>query len=75
MPYREKILNKIFSTILDVSEKDFSKILYMDVNNIIEMNRDDMTIGSHEDYHYWWENLNYKDQLKEVVNSIKFFKK
>ena len=75
MPYREKILNKIFSIILDVSEKDFSKILYMDVNNIIEMNRDDMTIGSHGDYHYWWENLNYKDQLKEIVNSIKFFKK
>ena len=75
MPFREKILNKIFLLTLDIDEKDFSKILYMNVNNVKEMNKDNMTIGSHGDYHYWWEKLNYKDQFKEIMNSIKFFKK
>tara|TARA_B100000787_G_scaffold168700_1_gene158003 strand:- start:378 stop:1280 length:903 start_codon:yes stop_codon:yes gene_type:complete len=74
-PYREKILNKLFTTILNIDEKEFSKKLYMDPENIIEMYKNKMSIGSHGDYHLWWEKLSYYNQHKEIKNSINYFKK
>jgi len=74
-PYREKILNKLFTTILNIDEKEFSKKLYMSPENIIEMYKNKMSVGSHGDYHLWWEKLSYYQQDKEIKNSINYFKK
>ena len=72
---REKILNKLFKSVIGLDEKKFSKILYMNSKNIIEMYKDKMVIGSHGDYHLWWEKTSYKSKLNEIRNSINFFKK
>ncbi len=72
---REKIINKLFETILDFDEKDLSKKLYMNTAQIREMYKNNMSFGSHGDNHYWWNRLNYQNQLKEITNSINFFKK
>jgi len=39
------------------------------------MYKDKMVIGSHGDYHLWWEKISYKSKLNEIRNSINFFKK
>jgi len=72
---RKKIINKLFESIIELDEKKFSKILYMNRKNIIEMYKDKMVIGSHGDYHLWWKKINYKSKLNEIRNSINFFKK
>ena len=77
LPYkiRNIIINKLFSSIVDESEANFSKKLYMNKNNLIEMHKNKMTIGSHGVNHYWWKDLNYNRQLSEIEGSIDFFKK
>ena len=77
LPYkiREKIINKLFETILDFSEEDLSSKLYMNVKQIKEMHNNSMSFGSHGENHFWWNKLNYINQMKEINNSINFFKK
>lgn len=72
---RNKIINKLFSIIVDESETDFSRKLYMNKNNLIEMYKNKMTIGSHGINHHWWKDLSHKKQLNEIEGSIKYFKK
>ncbi len=72
---REKIINKLFETVLEFNEKDLSKKLYMSEVQIKEMYKNNMSFGSHGDNHFWWNKLNYENQLKEITNSINFFKK
>ncbi len=72
---RSKILNSLFNEIIKIDEKKFSKSLYMNNKQIIEMHNDKMTIGSHGDHHYWWDNLNFNKQLIELKTSIEYFKK
>ena len=72
---REKIINKLFKSVIGLDEKNFSKVLYMNSKNIMEMYKDKMVIGSHGDHHLWWEKISYKSKLNEIRNSINFFKK
>ena len=72
---RKKIINLLFTKILNIKLNDFSKILYMNKKQIKEMYSENMCFGSHGDYHYWWEYLKKEDQEKEIKNSINFFKK
>ena len=72
---RQKITNKIFQKILNISESDFAKKLYMDTKQIKEMYKNNMGFGSHGDNHLWWQYLDYKNQVIEIKNSVDFFKK
>ena len=73
--YREKILNKIFSKILNTNEEDFSKKLYINTSELRELYKDNFTIGSHGYNHLWLEKLNNSDQEQEISRSINYFKK
>ncbi len=72
---RKKIMNSLFTKILNIELKDFSKILYMNKEQIKEMYSENMCFGSHGDYHYFLGKLEKKDQEKEILNSINYFKK
>tara|TARA_B110000444_G_C18258735_1_gene330976 strand:- start:32 stop:511 length:480 start_codon:yes stop_codon:yes gene_type:complete len=72
---RNKIMNLLFTKILNIELNDFSKILYMNKNQVKEMYSEKMCFGSHGDFHYFLGKLNKKDQEKEIKNSINFFKK
>ena len=76
LPYkiRNKIVKKIFNKILNLSEKEFSKKLYINEKHLVEMHKNKMSFGSHGVDHYWWKNLNYADQSKEIYNSIKYLR-
>ncbi len=75
LPYRKKIVDKIFKHIVNYSEEEFSKILYMNKNNIQELYRNNFSIGSHGYNHYWWEKINKNEQEMEIKKSINYFKK
>ena len=75
LPYRKKIVDKIFKHIVNYSEEEFSKILYMNNNDIQELYKNNFSIGSHGYNHYWWEKINKNEQEMEIKNSINYFKK
>ena len=75
LPYRKKITDTIFKDIVNYSEEEFSKILYMNKNNIQELYKNNFSIGSHGYNHYWWEKINKNEQEMEIKKSINFFKK
>ncbi len=72
---RERIVNKIFKDIMNTTEEDFSKKIYMNKNNIQELYANKFTIGSHGVDHLWWDKLNKDKQEVEIKNSINYFKK
>tara|TARA_Y100000816_G_scaffold49132_1_gene31134 strand:+ start:587 stop:1489 length:903 start_codon:yes stop_codon:yes gene_type:complete len=75
LPYRKKIVDKIFKHIVNFSEEEFSKILYMNKNNIQELYKNNFSIGSHGYNHYWWEKINKDEQEMQIKKSINYFKK
>ncbi len=75
LPYRKKIVDKIFKDIVNLSEEEFSKTLYMNKNNIQELYKNNFSIGSHGYNHYWWEKINKNEQEMEIKKSINYFKK
>ena len=75
LPYTKKIVDKIFKHIVNYSEEEFSKILYMNKNNIQELYKNNFSIGSHGYNHYWWEKINKNEQEMEIKKSINYFKK
>jgi len=72
---RQRILDNLVEKYLNLSIKDFSKKLYINSNNLVEMYNEGMHIGSHGEFHERWGNLSKNKQIQEINNSIKFFKK
>ena len=72
---RTKILNKLFENIMNENESSFSKKLYLNKKNIIEMKNNKMFFGIHGFNHKRLAKLNYSDQNDEILKSIKEFKK
>jgi hypothetical protein len=66
LPYRIKIIDKIFQEMLNYSEEEFSKILYMSNKNLQELYKNNFSIGSHGYNHYWWEKINKNEQEYEI---------
>ena len=75
LPVREKIVNKLFGDIVNISEKEFSEKLYMNKKHIQELYKNKFTIGSHGYNHYWWGKLNKDEQEIEIKKSINYLKK
>ena len=71
--FRSKIVDKIFSKILQYTEREIANKIYMNKKHIIEMNENNMSFGSHGYNHYWWEFLKIKEQEIEIKKSINFF--
>ena len=72
---RLKILNKLFENVMNESEIEFSKKLYMSKKNMCEMSRNGMYFGIHGCNHKRLSRLNYNEQELEINDSIKVFKK
>ena len=68
------IINELFNKIINEDETSFAKKIYMNANNLKEMESENMKIGSHGVSHHHWKNVNKDDQKKEILESINFFK-
>jgi len=73
--YRRKITNKIFNLIMNTSEKEFSKKIYMNSSNVKELYNNNFTIGSHGYNHFLWGHASKNKQEEELKKSINYFKK
>lgn len=71
---RKKIINKLFKEICEKSLEDFSKELYLNKKEILQMIDEGMLVGSHTYNHYWLNTLSKKEQNEEIDLSINFLK-
>ncbi len=72
---RHIISNKLFKEYVSEDLLSFSKKLYLNKNDIIEMSSNGMDFGLHGNYHLWWEHEQIDIIKKEINNPIKFFNK
>lgn len=71
-PLRSLIVNKLFQKYVSVSEKIFSKELYLSTDQIKTMLRFGMHIGSHGYDHNWLSCLSKKNQEADLSKSVEF---
>lgn len=69
---RSIIVNKLFQKYVSVSEKIFSKELYLSTDQIKTMLRFGMHIGGHGYDHNWLSSLSKKNQEADLLKSLTF---
>ena len=70
---REKTCDFILFDYLKMSEKQLCKEIYMNINQLKELNSENMHVGSHGVEHQYWKLHDLDYQKKEIVQSKKFF--
>ena len=72
---RSKIVDQLFDKYVGTSKEEFSKKLYMNIDDISELIKNGMSIGNHSSTHPWLNQLSYQEQKEEIKKSINFLKK
>lgn len=72
---RINLLEYLCNQLLNTSEADLVKKTYLSIKEAQEMSKNHMHFGSHGETHRNFRLLDFKDQLLEVKNSVKFLKK
>lgn len=71
---RNIITDTLFEEFVGISENEFSKELYMNIDQIKYMVNNGMHIGNHGYDHYWLNSLSEKDQRNEIQKGCEFLK-
>lgn len=71
---RKTICKELFESYVDMEETEFSKILYMNIEQLKDMKDQGMHIGSHGYNHIWLNTLDKESQLCEIERSLNFLK-
>ena len=69
---RNKVLKFLFNKHVNENEKNFSKHLYLNLNQIDEMIKNGMVFGNHGFEHLWLDKIDKKKQEKEINNGFNF---
>lgn len=69
---RNQILKSLFEETLNISESDFSKELYLSLDQLKSMIDNKMHIGHHGYDHLWLDSLNANQQEYEISEGFKF---
>ena len=69
---RTIITNNLFEKIIGINEESFSKELYMNVEQMKCMKRNNMHFGGHTYNHYWLGSLTKEKQRIEIKQSMSF---
>ena len=69
---RNKIISILFEKYVGISKQKFSKELYMDMDDISELIKNNMYVGSHGSTHHRLDLISESKQTKEITNSLKF---
>ena len=69
---RSSIANKMFQEIVGLSAAEFSSELYMSVEEVRELVRNGMYVGSHGSMHYWLDKITPEEQEKDIKQSLEF---
>ncbi|MDC3194081.1 polysaccharide deacetylase family protein [Amylibacter sp.] len=71
---RSSIAENMFKEFVGLSPAEFSKELYMSVEEVRELVRNGMYVGSHGSMHYWLDKITAEEQEKDIKDSLKFLK-
>ena len=69
---RLKIVDELFVKYVGMTQSTFAKELYMNEEQLIQMRKAGMHIGSHGFNHYWWNHLDEKSLEAEIDQSLIF---
>lgn len=72
---RSLITDNLFKKFVSNDEKSFSKELYMSIEQIGCLQRNNMYVGSHGFDHYWLNSISEDKQRKEIESSLEFLEK
>jgi len=72
---RMKIVDTLFEKYIGMSEKSFSRELYMNEEQLKHLIRSGHHIGNHGYNHYWWNSLSKQEMKQELDLSIGFLQK
>jgi len=72
---RMKIVDTLFEKYIGMSEKSFSRELYMNEEQLKHLIRGGHHIGNHGYNHYWWNSLTKQEMKQELDLSIGFLQK
>jgi peptidoglycan/xylan/chitin deacetylase (PgdA/CDA1 family) len=69
---RNSITAKLFEDFVGISAQEFSKELYMSIDEVSELVESGMYVGSHGSRHYWLDRVSAKKQEEDITRSIEF---
>ena len=69
---RTRIAHEMFQEFVGLSAAEFSSELYMSVEEVRELVRNGMYVGSHGSMHYWLDKITAEEQEKDIKESLKF---
>ena len=68
------IINELFKKYVKETEANISKNYYMNINDLKNLIKNKMYVGSHAETHRWLNRLSYKEQEVEIKKSLEFLK-
>ena len=69
---RTTIAHEMFQEFVGLSAAEFSSELYMNVEEVRELVRNGMYVGSHGSMHYWLDKITAEEQKKDIKKSLNF---
>ena len=69
---RSSITENMFKEFIGLSAAEFSKELYMSVDEVKELVNSGMYVGSHGSRHYWLNKISSEEQEKDIKQSLNF---
>lgn len=69
---RNEITSELFKSYVGVSQSEFSKKLYMNLDEVSQLVSSGMYVGSHGSMHYWLNRISREQQKKDIQDSLAF---
>ena len=69
---RHSVTAQLFKDYVGISEPDFSRELYMSKDEVREIVKCGMYVGSHGSMHYWLDKISPEQQEQDIVESLAF---
>lgn len=72
---RNSITSKLFHDFVGVSQSNFSQELYMSVDEVSQLVKSGMYVGSHGSMHHWLDRISSEQQEQDIVRSLEFLER
>ena len=72
---RNTITSELFHDYVGLKQTDFSCKLYMNIDEVKQLVKNGMYIGSHGSMHYWLDRISAEQQEQDIVGSLEFLER
>ena len=72
---RRSITENLFQEFVGLSVEDFSNEIYMNIDEVKNLVKSGMYVGSHGSRHYWLDKISPIEQEKDIKESLTFIEK